>query len=430
MKKGLLVFIILMGAVLLTSCIYYVTVPVEGHPTDEEYYEEEYSRYPARMDTSYFHEYLSPHGIWVNHSPYGHVWIPYKVRYGWRPYTNGRWVWSSHGWTWVSFYDWGWAPFHYGRWGFDYSLGWYWVPGSLWGPAWVSWRHGSVHIGWSPLPPDTVFTLGIGVERLPYPIPETLWIFVDGRYFLHSGVHQYALPVERNYTIIKKTMIKTDIIHRNQLVVNRGVDVETVSRLTNRKVSKYMLEDLDEPGAPKMRADEIGVYRPRMRMNSRAKPEAIVNKSEVKEKVIRTRIKQTTEETSETIESQLQEEQKRDTKNLEESQKTEETRIRKDKLKKVEEAESEKEKARIEKDYENKLENAKKRHQTEKSMMDKRHNKEGKTVKEAKAKKKDKKEEPKKVKKKVKKKEEQSKTIRNSPKTTKKTSKAKKSRVL
>jgi hypothetical protein len=405
MKKALLVLSIFLGAMLLTSCVY-IAVPVGEPYPGEDYYEDEYPGRSARLDTSYFYDYLSPHGVWVNHAPYGFVWIPYKVGYGWRPYTHGRWIWSSHGWTWVSFFDWGWAPFHYGRWGWDYSLGWYWVPGSLWGPAWVTWRHGSVHIGWAPLPPDTIFTLGVGVERLPYPIPDTLWIFVDGRYFLHSGLYQYTLPVERNYTIIKKTMIKTNIVHRNRLVLNQGVDVETVSRLTNRKVSKHMLSDMDEPGAPKVRADEIGMYRPRMRLNERAEPEVVATKAEARDKVIRTRIKRTTEETSETVESQIKKEREREAKNLKESQERETTRIQKDKAKKVEEAESEREKARIEKDYEQKLEKAKKRHKTEKSMMEKRHGKEDKKIKEAKAKKEAEKKEPKK---KVKKKEKKSK---------------------
>jgi len=399
MKKTLLILGIFVGAMLVTSCIYYIPVSSGEYPPEEEYYENDYQEYGARMDTSYFYDYLSPHGIWVNHPPYGYVWIPYEVRYGWRPYTHGKWIWSSHGWTWVSFFEWGWAPFHYGRWGWDYSLGWYWVPGTLWGPAWVTWRFGAVHIGWSPLPPDAVFTLGVGMERLPYPIPDTLWIFVEGRYFLHSGIHQYALPVERNYTIIKKTMIKTNIVHRNRMVLNHGLDVETVSRMTNRKVSKYMLEDMDEPGAAKIRADAIGVYRPGFRMNERAKPETVVSKSEAKEKVIRTQIRMTTEETSETIESRLKEEQDREAKNLEESQKSEESRIKREKLKKIEEAKSEKTKARIETDYEKKLETTKKRHRTEKSLMEKRHKNEDKQIKVVKSKKKSEKKEEKKEKK-------------------------------
>ena len=99
---------------------------------------------------------LQPYGNWVDDPSYGHVWSPSvsTVGSGFFPYaSNGRWVLSEYGWTWVSDYDWGWAPFHYGRWVTSSSLGWCWVPGSIWGPAWVSWRSGNGYVGWTPLPP-------------------------------------------------------------------------------------------------------------------------------------------------------------------------------------------------------------------------------------------------------------------------------------
>ena len=52
--------------------------------------------------------------------------------------------------------DWGWVTFHYGRWAHDQRLGWFWVPGDEWGPAWVDWRRGDDFVGWAPLPPDDV----------------------------------------------------------------------------------------------------------------------------------------------------------------------------------------------------------------------------------------------------------------------------------
>jgi hypothetical protein len=30
-------------------------------------------------------------------------------------------------------------------------LGWYWIPGNAWGPAWVNWAYGGDYIGWCPL---------------------------------------------------------------------------------------------------------------------------------------------------------------------------------------------------------------------------------------------------------------------------------------
>ena len=45
------------------------------------------------------------------------MWRPY-VAANWQPYSNGRWVWSIFGWTWVPYESWGWAVSHYGRWGY------------------------------------------------------------------------------------------------------------------------------------------------------------------------------------------------------------------------------------------------------------------------------------------------------------------------
>jgi hypothetical protein len=93
---------------------------------------------------------LDTYGAWYYQSEIGHVWRPY-VAAGWRPYFDGRWVWTVYGWTWVPNETWGWAPFHYGRWDYTPMLGWYWIPGNAWGPAWVSWAIGPNYIGWCPL---------------------------------------------------------------------------------------------------------------------------------------------------------------------------------------------------------------------------------------------------------------------------------------
>jgi hypothetical protein len=93
---------------------------------------------------------LDRYGDWYYEGEVGHVWRPF-VSQGWQPYTNGRWAWTSYGWTWVPFDPWGWAPYHYGRWGWAGHLGWYWIPGRTWGPAWVSWAVDDGNVGWCPL---------------------------------------------------------------------------------------------------------------------------------------------------------------------------------------------------------------------------------------------------------------------------------------
>ena len=89
-------------------------------------------------------------GQWQYEGAVGYVWVP-RVESGWQPYSNGQWAWTPYGYTWVPNERWGWAPSHYGRWGVSASLGWYWMPGSTWGPGWVSWAVGGGYVGWCPL---------------------------------------------------------------------------------------------------------------------------------------------------------------------------------------------------------------------------------------------------------------------------------------
>lgn len=121
-----------------------------------------------------FYEPLSPYGRWVSTPAYGMVFVPSAaiVGVGFRPYTHGHWVNTEWGWTWVDHHPFGWATGHYGRWYYDASYGWVWVPGTVWAPAWVSWRTGGGYVGWAPMPPGAAFG---GV----YTVYDTSWVFVS-----------------------------------------------------------------------------------------------------------------------------------------------------------------------------------------------------------------------------------------------------------
>jgi len=98
-----------------------------------------------------FETYLSGYGEWVTITGMGRVWKPWVLP-SWRPYTWGRWVYTSYGWTWVAYEPWGYVPHHYGSWAMT-SYGWVWRPGYVYRPAHVTWiRYGS-HVGWYPAPP-------------------------------------------------------------------------------------------------------------------------------------------------------------------------------------------------------------------------------------------------------------------------------------
>jgi hypothetical protein len=103
-----------------------------------------------------YYDNLAPYGNWVNVDGYGVCWQPAVavVNTAWRPYCDhGHWVYSNCGWYWYSDYSWGWCAFHYGRWLPHATLGWCWVPGSAWAPAWVTWRYSNNYCAWAPLPP-------------------------------------------------------------------------------------------------------------------------------------------------------------------------------------------------------------------------------------------------------------------------------------
>ena len=98
----------------------------------------------------YFRE-LSLNGIWVRNEHFGYAWVPQVSEPAWRPYRQGHWGHGQRGYFWISHEPWGWAPYHYGRWTWLDDLGWAWIPGTVFGGAWVSWSWGPSHVGWAAL---------------------------------------------------------------------------------------------------------------------------------------------------------------------------------------------------------------------------------------------------------------------------------------
>jgi len=294
MKKSSQIFLLFFTILFLASCVIYVPYSREGrpYPGEEDYYEEEIP-YSQEMDISYFYDYLSPYGVWVYQQPYGYVWIPKVTRYGWRPYTYGQWVWTDFGWTWVSRFQWGWAPFHYGRWGWDDYLGWFWVPDTIWGPSWVAWRRSSLYIGWAPLPPNVRFIPGIGIPSLPDTLSLSFWIFVEGPYFFSRDVYTYVLPVERNITIIRYTAVQTNIIVQKNRIINRGIDVEDIQRISKKRISKVTLQNSRRPGTTELSSDKVKIFKPAIEKNELARPKNVAEKSEIKDKIEESKISST-----------------------------------------------------------------------------------------------------------------------------------------
>lgn len=217
-----------------------------------------------------FYDGLAPHGTWIDLELYGWVWVPAGVPPGWRPYTYGRWIYTSLGWTWVSDWAWGWAPFHYGRWVHRPPHGWLWIPGRVWSPAWVAWRVGDGWIGWAPLPPPARWrpgsALGLGDIDLGVVIASDWWVFVGESQFLAPRLHQHVAAVTRNPSLRATTREVTRYALESGWVAERGVPVDTVERVDGA-VPRYRIEDTTGPSgaaAERVGRSTVEVYRPRI----------------------------------------------------------------------------------------------------------------------------------------------------------------------
>ena len=90
------------------------------------------------------------YGSWQHDPSYGNVWYP-SVGPEWRPYSYGSWSpIRSYGWTWIGLDAWAWPTHHYGRWGYARNS-WFWIPGRVWAPAYVSWASAPGYVSWCPL---------------------------------------------------------------------------------------------------------------------------------------------------------------------------------------------------------------------------------------------------------------------------------------
>jgi hypothetical protein len=109
-------------------------------------------------------------GEWVWSPTKAHAWRPHASRTpGWRPYSVGRWTAFQGAPFWVSDEDWGWVPYHLGYWIDDADLGWLWLPGSTFAPAWVTWGGCGDAYAWWPFGPADWLRYRSTLRPVPLP---------------------------------------------------------------------------------------------------------------------------------------------------------------------------------------------------------------------------------------------------------------------
>ena len=195
-----------------------------------------------------FRSGLDRYGRWVDTPQYGWVWQPTQVSYRWQPYWDGRWVWTTAGWTWVTDEPWGWATYHYGRWAILDGAAWVWLPGRVWGPAWVAWRWGGGYAGWCPL----------GPRGAVYVQPRT-WVFVETPYFM-TPVRHHAVPVGVVATVWSRAQ-PMPIVHPSP---RAGPPPRVVEQHTRIPVRAVPIVEADSRSATRpLSSGVLPVWRPR-----------------------------------------------------------------------------------------------------------------------------------------------------------------------
>jgi uncharacterized protein YraI len=214
------------------------------------------------VDRGAFYDRLAPYGQWTWLEGQ-YVFVPGGVDRAWRPYTDGRWVYTDrYGWMWASNEPFGWATYHYGRWGFSKRIGWFWVPGNRWAPAWVSWRKSDDYLAWAPLPPS--YDEGANVEITARDVPAYYWQAVPSNQFLAPDLPRRILrDPARVQPVLEQTQPLGNVVVNNTTVVNNVVNLQFVEQKTQEKVVVHRVERTGEAEkAGKVEGASVEIFQP------------------------------------------------------------------------------------------------------------------------------------------------------------------------
>ena len=145
------------------------------------------------------------------------------------PYTNGQWVYTSQGWYFKAASEPEEITHHYGRWAHSPSIGWVWVPGRVWSPAWVDWRENDDYVAWQPVPPGIYLA---GGELYEPPVVEERYVIVEKRHFVQPVIYRYTYrPYEYGY-VVKEWRRPRGVVMVEKRMVNYGPEYTVIQNVT------------------------------------------------------------------------------------------------------------------------------------------------------------------------------------------------------
>ncbi len=247
-----------------------------------------------------FYDQLGDQGSWIQTDDYGYVFQPNVTDSDWQPYSDGSWVDSDAGFTWVSDEPWGWATYHYGRWANIEGIGWVWVPGYRWAPAWVSWRYGGGYCGWAPLPPETLYGAEYGEPGAQFGFGFHFGGDVDVNFHIGAGYYNFVRigdMGERNYrhhivnrsnnfAIINHTTNITNLNvtsgsnrepHHFRGIAAGGPPLNELNAQSRQHIQTVQLATTNQPGRSNLQGNTLSVFAPKVNPNSlhQGRPKAV-----------------------------------------------------------------------------------------------------------------------------------------------------------
>ena len=226
------------------------------------------SRAETTISLQVFYEPLTPYGYWVDDPSYGRVWRPRDVGTDWRPYTYGRWTYTTeYGWVWVSEEPWGSVAYHYGQWVWVSQYGWVWVPGDIWAPAWVEWCYSDDYIGWSPMAPDPYWQTGYYSGRFDCSGYYSRTVYVRQDRFAGASVSAYVAAPSLNASIAAKAVNVTRYSRSRTGIVNRSIDIDRLQARTGQSIPRMRVARVQSPVLPTaavMGSEELRIFQPKV----------------------------------------------------------------------------------------------------------------------------------------------------------------------
>ena len=175
------------------------------------------------------------------------------------PYSNGEWVYTDAGWYFKAPTPYEETVHHHGRWVNSPSIGWTWVPGRVWAPAWVDWRENDTYIAWTPVPPGIYIVNNVIV---PPQVVEERYMIVEKKHFGGPDMYKYMYKENKNKIMIKEWKRVDGVMVMNKTVINKGPDITGIEKVKGNKIERVSIKKISSKDKVKYSGTEYNVYSP------------------------------------------------------------------------------------------------------------------------------------------------------------------------